>query len=934
MSAEQNEILAREIVALFRATFTNVDQRQMTFKQVRDGLRSCIAPLELKWAITNSSSIRGYANALPRAEEIANIEITVRRAEELETQSEAAPPMVFKSKDSVDWLDGSENWPERGYWSRYKKWMFAERPTHVVQNLERDARVILGRLGNPQDSASWDRRGLVVGQVQSGKTQNFVGLLAMAIDAGYRQIVVLSGIHEDLRAQTQYRVDEGLIGQTYFDEEHARYQHRFVGVMKDDQGNTAEPGYTVMTSCSKKEGDFSEVMSSKVTGSATGPYIYVVKKTKARLNRLKNHFANQPVLLQQPLIVVDDEADQASINVGKEDDPTTINRLIRELLDQFERRSYVGYTATPFANIFGDPDHQTESAGSDLFPKDFIVRLNPAPGYFGPEEFFGSEPSVYGDELGTNPSDVLVVPVRDAIEWKPPSKKSTPWTSCEPLPESLLDGIADFLVGAAIKSFRVASNPGINPHTTMLVNVPRMNTHQKSLQEAITNQKEKIHRDVAGDNQRHDSWINRLKAAYETRLSPTLRPTYGTPPSWPEILMKISELVSRKLTVEVVNGTVEDMIEYDKHKEDGRLVIAIGGDKLSRGMTLEGLTVSYFLRRSNAWDTLLQMGRWFGYKSGYLDLCRLRTSDEIINRFREVSRRIENMNADLDELYGQGAEPSRIGMFVSRSELNLLPTGRQKFKLAKLIPLQGRHSGKAVFRPFLPAVLKTKKSTLDAARWLSEQASQLSSATPDGLVVGSDSVKTFFGVPAAIVAEYIQRAGLPSVEGRQSNAQLSENILSLAGRGFVRDWVVGFPTSGNTHGESKIPLTDGVSVTPALRTAEKEYGDGFSTYGSGDISQSLHVWADITYSEIVQKDQKPSSIKFSERGKEGGPFAATFYRPASRGLLLCYVIVGERGGEPGAIWHLSFPKMTDEQPYEVWANPVYAREALEQLEGM
>jgi len=926
VSIFSSDVLVREIMTMFRATFTGPEQRAMTFTQVQTGLQWCATALEQKWLIANPSAQRGYAAVLGVAEELVNRESVLRRAEHHQSRLDSTDPIVFASHDSHDWLNEEQSWPDRGYWLRYRRWMLADRPTQVVESLEREAKLILGRLGNPQDANSWDRRGLVVGQVQSGKTQNFVGLLAMAIDAGYRQIVVLSGIHEDLRSQTQLRVDKGLIGKTNFDiEDGAEFQHKFVGVKEFDHTNIALPECLPMTSGSKRHGDFSPVMASRVTGTASGPYIYVVKKTKARLERLQAFFSHQPELRAQPLIIIDDEADQASINNRPENDPTTINRLIRELLDTFDRKSYVGYTATPFANIFGDPDHQHETAGADLFPKDFIIRLGSAPDYFGPGVLFGFDASVYGDETGRRPFETLVLETDDVAEWMPSSKDASPWKKCEPLPESLLDAVADFVVGAAIKAIRVAENPRITPHTTMLINVPRINVQQETLRNAINRTVLAIKRDVAGDNQRADSWILRLKTAFEVRIQPNLLAQYGSLPEWSTLLHLISELVTTKLSVEIVNGTVKDMLDYESHKDDGRFVIAIGGDKLSRGMTLEGLTVSYFLRHSNTWDTLLQMGRWFGYKTGYLDLCRLRTSPDLIGRFREVTDRIRDMNLDLDELYGQGAEPREIGMFVVTSELSLLPTRRSALRNATKIVLQDRYSGKGVYRKSIPVSDSARRKTREAAMWLFNESARTSTNPPKGLFLGPNSFKTFFGVSAKTVAEYITQAALPPAPGKQSNEDLARTLCEYAEKGMVSSWAVGFPSREHKPGGIGLQFSQDVMVFPAFRKAENPGANGFSVYQGADISQASDLWADITEGEIRAKSVEPSEIRKNSRSKV---ISASDYRPESRGLLLCYTVIGEVGVEPGVVWYLAFPKLRNEQFYEVYANPVERRNRL------
>jgi len=925
MSMEPMTLLAREIVAMYRTTYSGAEQRVMTWTQTQECIRLSATTLQQKNSIGEPHLVKRYLDATPLAEEFVNRENTIRRAEIHASQIESLPPLLFTSSESHDWLDVNQSWPERGYWLRYKNWLLADRPTQVVDDLERDAQMILGRLGNPLIIEPWDRRGLVVGQVQSGKTQNFVGLLAMAIDAGYRQIVVLSGIHEDLRAQTQLRVDKGLIGQTNFDEEDGKgFQFEYVGVMEHDRSNIAEPLCLPMTSGSKRHGDFSPVMASRVTGSATGPYIYVVKKTKARLERLNNFFALQPDLARQPIIVVDDEADQASINNRQEDDPTTINRLIRELLDKFTRSSYVGYTATPFANIFGDPEHQTETAGADLFPKDFIVRLSSAPGYFGPAKLFGNESTVYGDQLGSSLAEVLIQPVTDVDQWMPPAKEKTVWKMCTPLPGSLREAIADFLVGAAIKTFRVEKNPSITAHTTMLINVPRINTHQEVLRDEVKKVCDQIEIDVIGDKVTPGSWTSLLAEAYKARLELFLLHEYGAPPPWSALLQKVSELVSTKLEVKIVNGTAKDLLDYESNAKEGLLVIAIGGDKLSRGMTLEGLTVSYFLRMSSTWDTLLQMGRWFGYKSGYLDLCRLRTSPALKGRFEEVTERIRELNRDLEDLYGQGAEPSAIGMFIQKSDLNLLPTRRSAFKLAKSLSITGRHSGKRVASKYIPVSESACAETLKAARWLYSEAKRVSAEAPADLVVPPNLNTTFFGVPAVIVADYVSRSALPPVPGRQSNKELASYIQHLAQNGMVQEWTVSFPSRAEYAQHGAVILAQDVAVYPALRSVVGPELNGFKRYRGSDISQGSDSWIDVSHRETPPGDL--SELMKSRANAEA-------LRPSTRGLLLCYPVVSGRGSEPGAVMYLSFPVMPNEKTYEVYANPVAYRKYIESMEA-
>lgn len=913
--------LAEEIVAKFREDFGSKQHERLTLTEVQGQLKSYAVGLELRWRTSRNGERRGFEDdrVLGLAAELVSQEQTLRLKERLQEET-TAPPIIFVSRESKNWISGNQAWPEKGYWLRYRRWLLGRRPTNIVEALDRDTNVILGRMGNPNDETrnQWDVRGLVVGQVQSGKTQNFIGVLAKAIDMGYRQIVVLSGVHEDLRAQTQYRVDEGLTGQTFFDPEDGGidYQHRYVGVREEDPGNIALPDYDAWTSGSKKHGDISREKAARVTGVTDCVHIAVVKKSTARLKRINRMYETLQHLRNQPLIVIDDEADQASLNNKVKDDPTEINKQIRQLLRQFPRSSYVGYTATPYANIFGDPEHETEEQGEDLFPRDFIVRLGQGPGYFGPAELFGRKPTPLAEELGRIPAETMIKTTDDVVSWMPP--KSGRWAACTPLPESLLQAVADFVVGAAIKSIRREQFSQITAHTTMLINVPRSQTQQDQLVEAIDKVVKSIKRDVSGERLTTDSWMARLRTSFQERIVPNLMPTLDVgPPTWADVLKRIGEIVSRKLEVALVNGTVKDMLAYDSHKDEGRFVIAVGGDKLSRGMTLEGLTVAYFLRRSSAWDTLLQMGRWFGYRPGYLDLCRLYTSDLILSRFNEVSQRIEELNLDLEEKFGQGAEPKEIGMYVMKSEMSLLPTRRTALRGARLVEIQGRHSEKPVSRRFLARTIEDQVATVESARWLYGQVRTHSQIGSGSRLTQSDERHryTYYGISPEIIAQYLRRSVLPPSEGQQTNDLLAENILKLAADGMVKDWSVSFPDNEARPGISAVELGMDVKINPSIRNSKIVSGK-YRRYD--DISAPVDIWADITIEEAGRIGVKPGQVKWEmDRPK------AAKARPESRGLLICYIVKSEDG--ISATWYISFPKMLREKPYVVWANPVAVR---------
>lgn len=259
------------------------------------------------------------------------------------------------------WLPTRKSEINWRYWNRYKAYLAnAKRlPPSVVDGVEESVDRILGLLADPQRNGAWDRRGLVVGHVQSGKTSNYTGLICKAVDAGYRVIVVLAGVHNSLRSQTQQRLDEGFLG---FDSVAMRRRTAGpippIGVAKFD--STCPTPNTVTT----RQGDFSRQVANQFLIQPTQTLLFVVKKNASVLNNLLGWVqrgfpasmstATRPFVPEVPLLVIDDEADHASVDTkaiprtedgtpDPEHNPTAINRAIRKLLYSFEKSAYVGY---------------------------------------------------------------------------------------------------------------------------------------------------------------------------------------------------------------------------------------------------------------------------------------------------------------------------------------------------------------------------------------------------------------------------------------------------------------------------------------------------------------------------------------------------------------------------------------------------------------
>ena len=520
---------------------------------------------------------------------------------------------TLKGAGFEPWLEDSRAGWAPYYWSRYRT-LLADRnfSGRVLATMDSVTDRILGLLENPAKEGEWDRRGMVVGHVQSGKTANYTGLICKAADAGYKVIVIIAGIHNNLRNQTQRRIDEGLVG---FDS---------TGGVKNTPPSTAVVGVgrfdfdrrpSVFTTSLR---DFNKATADSVgipLQNLREPAVFVIKKNPSTLRNLIEwltaHNAQRgSSTVREPMLLIDDEADNASINIRfRQDKVSRINGQIRQLLALFDRSCYIGYTATPFANIFIDPDNDDTMLGDDLFPRDFIISLDPPDNYFGAMRVFVDDAERLVHDIHDH-SDLL--PLTHQIDHQ-----------VTELPETLMTAVRVFVVARAIRLARGQEDQ----HNSMLVNVSRFVDVQRQVKQEIHELVVRIRGSVRVNGSKPptvaalDPEIAALSSAFDRHYANSC----GLP--WPDVQERLHESADAVRVVEV-NSQSSDSLDYAEHEVSGLNVIAVGGFSLSRGLTLEGLVVSYFLRNSMMYDTLLQMGRWFGYRPGYEDLCRVWMPEE------------------------------------------------------------------------------------------------------------------------------------------------------------------------------------------------------------------------------------------------------------------------------------------------------------------
>lgn len=635
--------------------------------------------------------------------------------EKIVTAVGRAETLVDDSED-VSWLE-----PETAKAWTHWRWLEAylrtevRRPTQVMKELDKSTHEVVNLIGNPRREGIWDRRGLVVGHVQSGKTQHYTALIAKGLGAGFKLVIVLSGIHENLRQQTQERIEELIIGK----DSRASFAHSGLRAWSNKrlqfriEGDPLEPLPEIHQGTSVA-GDYGAAVNSvfHVTPGDT-PVILVVKKNVSILKNLLKWAASvaNNGTVSVPTLVIDDEADHSSINTAKldpETNPTTINTLIRKLLWRCDRVAFVGYTATPYGNIFMDQRYVEkrsgrvledlsgdrlplisfqEDVGADLFPKSFITNLVAPTNYIGPDTVFGHPGD---DTLGIprRASLPMQVEVEDADDWLPP-KHSKAYIVSPDLPPTLCEALRSFLLSV---SARLALGHQ-EEHMSMLIHVSRFNDVQEQVTKHANNELSGlIERLRHGDNPDLDWEVlegiwNRIFASRFEQFAthPSQQLVKPVLPTWQAVKDRVFDAFDR-ITFQNINSTTKENLDYKGH-EEGLIVAAVGGDRLSRGLTLEGLSVSYFLRGAKAFDTLMQMGRWFGYRPGYAHLCRVYAPDSIIQNFRMIALATEELRREFSRMFFLGKRPTEYGLRVREPRADLLVTASNKMRRGETMKL-------------------------------------------------------------------------------------------------------------------------------------------------------------------------------------------------------------------------------------------------------
>lgn len=514
----------------------------------------------------------------------------------------------------------------------------------AVSSIDQATTRILAGCANPMSPGD-KSKGLVIGYVQSGKTANYTGLIAKAVDAGYRIVIVLAGMYTNLRVQTQLRLQKDL------------------GM--DEVSHSASLGWWPLTSVTA---DLGRDISTGPLSNPANVAVMVVKKHEMRLANVARFLESIPsdILRRRGVLIVDDESDQATPNTqAARDLVSTINQRIRDIWAAVPTGTYVAYTATPFANVFIDP-----ADSGDLYPDDFAMVLPMPEGYMGSETYF--DVSQDADREDDEPVHQLAheVPEEEAAILAPKGRDLSDFDPV--MTSSLARAVRWFVLATAVRELRA----GRAQHSSMLVHTSQRITVHQLTKDVITDFIKKTSFDI-------DDQEGVFRSVYDSEIDRASRFREGEAvPSWAETWSRAKEVLSR-VTVKIDNGASDDRLVYSD--DETETVIAVGGGTLSRGLTLEGLVVSYFLRSSNTYDTLLQMGRWFGFRPGYRDLVRVWMGPGLLDDYAHLARVERQLRDEVATMEEEKRTPREFAIRVRAHPGRLEITSPGKMSAADLV---------------------------------------------------------------------------------------------------------------------------------------------------------------------------------------------------------------------------------------------------------
>jgi len=765
--------------------------------------------------------------------------------------------VIINNRDRADWLKPADR-SEWYYWTTLRQFWLDQKgwPQNVVQSVDDATDRILGQLP-PPDTESFNIRGLVLGYVQSGKTANYTALIAKAADLGYRLVIVLSGIDNGLRLQTQQRLKRELVG--------------YPGPNRDTVPLPPIGRQWFEFTRDELTGDFRAGYANQAALQGPQPVLLVIKKNGAVLRRLIQWLdcAPEDYMRTIPVLIIDDEADQASIDTSgtyqTEDDsedgvieyPSAINRKIRQILQRFQKSAYVAYTATPFANILIPHDTYHPEYSGDLYPKDFIIDLPKPHGYYGAEELFGI--SDYFETEGQSGLDIL----------NPISDDDLEIIADGSVPASLENALIDFILAGAARSQR---GEGSQP-ATMLIHTSHLIGEQRRLTDIFLQRFKELRDEWR--YQRHRGMQDLLKNRWESDFRRITRERYPDLDVPFAVIEPFIHSFFESVDVKTINSQTGEVLDYQKDPD--LKAVGIGGNKLSRGLTLEGLLVSYFVRSSSMYDTLMQMGRWFGFRHGYEDLTRIYTTPELIQHFSDLAFVERQIREDIRIYEDEGLTPVQVGIRI-RAHPTMVITSRLKSRFSQVETIAQSYSGKST---------ETVKFPLSQPRILREQEEanlRILKEFLSGLGAPLENDKkgpVWSNVDTSKVLSFIKSYQQLGDPGEFSPSLISAYIEKQSGLGELTTWIVavrGRGTPDEKLGSANWNLPGG-PVPQISRTRIK------GTDRLGVISESRDEAAGLSADALVRMEQ---AIRNGDKPRIRT--CARDQRSKEEGLLLLYPI--------------------------------------------
>lgn len=860
-------------------------------------------------------------------------EMLIRRVEELYTIRQDEFKSIEKSDENLPWLNEKRADLDfaNGFWGRYKEYLEIEKnfAPDVINKLDRLTDSILDNLFDPSLKITINKKGLVVGQVQSGKTANYTGLVCKAADSGFKLIIIMAGIHNNLRSQTQLRIDESFLG---FDTQHTRaFDQRSIQIGVGDP-YFGPPIVAHSLTSSIEKGDFTQGAANALglNFNTSEPIVAVIKKNPHVLRRIYQWLAAQSsednelgrVIRNKSLLLIDDEADNASINISNDPErQSSINGWITQILNLFGKNAYVGYTATPFANIFIPLDDQ------NLFPRNFIKNIPAPSNYIGPEKIFGFSP--LADDETSETVLPIVNRINDYTDFVPDKHKKDDQLPTS-LPESLKRAIRCFIITCTIRRLRGQTSV----HNSMLVHVSRFQRWQDHIAELVSNQFIYYRR---GIDQNDPAIINEFKKTFEededgyksyVSVSKQIIDSELNAldsqieiHQWSDILQHLNDAASR-IEVKSIHGGSGEALDYFDHK-NGLSVIAVGGNKLSRGLTLEGLSISYYLRASRMYDTLMQMGRWFGYRGGYVDLCRLFTSRELNEWFCHITQASEELKEEFDymsDVAGSTPEQYALKVRTHPGVLQISATNKMRSAITVQISWAGRLVESYEFKKDVSVI---NSNLLNTQKFFGSLPSTF---------VTKQNAFLWYDIPAEQVINFFE--GIQSVENlkKAEPRKLIQFITTQLKNKELTDWRVALMSKPEAKNKSHFELAGNEVFVGQWKRTEDDKNSSEQLYylRKSHIISPSDEFIDFTDGEklIAMDLTNRHRKKEGEASYPNGQIVRNQLRDPKKPLLLIYLLDPEeslekplpKGTHPFVGYAISFPKSNFNAPVSYAVN--------------